>query len=108
MVVGRGDGGEHVGAVGFGFGAGEDEGVTEDGGVGVVATSNIVAKCRIAAICSVPNAGNGEAGDGLRSAAVSSRAASVAASADEVAGITALCGKNSTERDMRSERVLGM
>jgi len=91
-----------------GRGDGEEEGVTVDGGVGVVATSNIVAKCLIAAICSVPNAGNGDAGDGLRSAAVSSRAASVAASADEVAGITALCGKNSTERDMRSERVLGI
>ena len=108
MVVGRGDGVENGGIVGFGVGGGEEEGVTEDGGVGVVVTSNIVAKCLIAAICSVPNAGNGEAGDGLRSAAVSSRAASVAASADEVAGIFALCGKNSTERDMRSERVLGM
>ena len=61
-----------------------------DVGVCEVATSNIVANCLISAICSVPNAGNGEAGDGLSSAAVSSRAASVAASADEVAGITAL------------------
>ena len=79
-----------------------------DGGVGEVATSNIMAKCLIAAIYSVPNTGNGEAGDGFSSAAVSLRAASVAALADEVAGITASCGKNSTEREMRSERVLGM
>ena len=87
---------------------GEEEGVTVDGGVGEVATSNIVGKCLIAAICSVPNAGNDEASDGLSSAAVSSRAASVAASADEVASITALWGKNSTESDIRLERVLGI
>ena len=107
-TVGRGKGGDPGVVLDCGCGDGEEEGVTVDGGVGVVATLNIVANCLIAAICSVPNAGKGDAGDGLRRAAVSSRAASVAASADEVAGITALCGKNSTERDMRSDRVLGI
>ena len=91
-----------------GGGDGEAGGRDVGAGVGEAAASKIVANCFIAAICSVPNAGNGEAGDGLSSAAVSSRAASVAASADEVAGITVLWGGNSTEREMRSERVLGM
>ena len=83
-------------------------GVSVDVAVGEVATLKIVARCFIAAICSVPIVGKGDDGDGLRSAAVSSRAASVAASADEVAGMVALWGKNSTERDILSARVLGM
>ena len=66
------------------------------------------ASCFIAAICSVPREGNGEAGEGLERAMISSCAAAVAASAEEVAGMTALWGKNSTEREMRSERVEGM
>ena len=82
-------------------------GVAFVGVIGEVASSNIEASCLMAAICSVPNAGKGEAGEGWRSAAVSSRAASVAVSADEVAGIMALWGKNSTDREIRSERVLG-
>ena len=107
-TVGRGKGGDPGVVLDCGCGDGEEVGVTVDGGGGVVATLNIVANCLIAAICSVPNAGNGDAGDGLRRAAVSSRAASVAASAAEVAGMTALWGKNSTEREMRSARVDGM
>ena len=73
-----------------------------------VATLKIAARCFIAAICSVPIVGNGDAGAGLSRAAVSSRAASVAASAEEVAGMGTLWGKNSTERDILSARVVGM
>ena len=85
-----------------------ESGAVGEASVGEVATSKILARCFIAAICSVPRAGNGDAGDGLSSAAVSSRAASVAASADDVAGIGVLWGKNSTEREILSARVLGM
>ena len=56
----------------------------------------------------MPREGKGEAGEGLERAMISSCAAAVAASAEEVAGMTALWGKNSTEREMRSERVEGM
>ena len=41
----------------------------------------------------------------MERAMMSSCAAAVAASAEEVAGMMALWGKNSTEREMRSERV---
>ena len=37
-----------------------------------------------------------------------SRAAAVAAPADDVAGMGAACGKNPTNREILSERVLGM
>ena len=77
-------------------------------GEGVVATLKIAARYLIADICSVPIVGNGDAGDGCSSAAVSSRAASVAASVDEVAGMGVLWGKNSTEREILSARVEGM
>ena len=76
--------------------------------VGEAATLKITASCFIAAICSVPKNGNGDAGDGLSSAAVNSRAASVAVSADDVAGIAVAWGKNSTERDILSARVRGI
>ena len=76
--------------------------------VGEVATLKIAARCLIAAICSVPMVGNGDAGAGLSNAAVNPRAASVAASAEDVAGIGTLWGKNSTERDILSARVVGM
>jgi hypothetical protein len=83
-------------------------GVTVEVVMGEVATLKIVTRCFIAAICSDPIVGNGDAGDGFISAAVSSRAASVAASAEEVAGMVVLWGKNSTERDILSARVEGM
>ena len=78
------------------------------GKAGVVTTPKMAARSLIAAICSVPREGNGEAGAGLLRAAMSSCAAAVAASADEVAGILAAWGKNSTEREMRLAFVLGM
>ena len=89
-------------------GKGDVTGATGDSGVGEVVTLKMAASCFIAAICSVPKAGNGDAGDGLSSAAVSSRAASVAASAEEVVGMGVLWGKKSTEREILSARVLGM
>ena len=81
---------------------------TLGGTTGVVTMPKMAARSLIAAICSVPRVGNGEAGAGLLRAAMSSCAAAVAASAEEVAGILASWGKNSTEREMRSAFVLGI
>ena len=53
----------------------------------MVITPKMVARSFIAAICSVPRDGKGEAGAGLLRAVMSSRAAAVAASAEDVAGI---------------------
>ena len=50
-TVGRGNGGDPGVVLDCGCGDGEEVGVTVDGGVGVVATLNIVANCLIAAIC---------------------------------------------------------
>ena len=55
----------------------------------VVITPKMVARSFIAAICSVPRDGKGEAGAGLLRAVMSSRAAAVAALAEDVAGILA-------------------
>ena len=79
-----------------------------EGGAGVVATSKMVASCFIASICSVPRKGKGDDGEGLRRAAVSSRAAAVAVSADDVAGMGVAYGKNSIDRKILSEHILGM
>ena len=81
---------------------------TLGGTTGVVTMPKMVARSLSAAICSVPRVGNGDAGAGLLRAAMSSCAAAVAASAEEVAGILAAWGKNSTEREMRSAFVLGI
>ena len=81
---------------------------TLGGCTGMVLTSKMVANCFIAFICSVPREGNGDDGDGLRRATVSSFAAAVAASADDVAGMGVACGKNSTDLEILSERVSGM
>ena len=72
-----------------------------------VATLKIAASCLIAAICSVLKDGHSDAGDGLSSAAVNSRAASVAVSADDVASIVVACEKKS-KREILPARVLGM
>ena len=93
---------------GFCVGVGAVGGTIDATFVVEVATLNIAARCFIAAICSVPKDGDGDTGDGLSSAAVNSRAASVAASAEDVAGMGVLWGKNSTEREILSARVLGM
>ena len=85
--VARVDGHDGVGEYCVGVGSGGATFVEE------VATSKIAASCFIAAICSVLKDGNGDAGDGLRSAAINSRAASAAVSADDVAGIAVAWGK---------------
>ena len=61
-----------------------------------------------ARICSVPSVMNGEAGIGLRRASASMRAAVIALSVDDVAGIIMSCGKNSTVRAIRSALVFVM
>ena len=81
---------------------------TLGGGAGVVKTSKMVASYFIASICSVPREVKGDDGEELRRATVSSRAAAVAASTDDVAGMGVACGKNSADREILSERVLGI
>ena len=81
---------------------------TLGGAAGVVITPKMAARSLIAAICSVPREGNREAGARLLRTAMSSCAAAVAASAEEVAGILASWGKNSTEREMHLAFVLGI
>ena len=81
---------------------------TLGGGAGVVAPSKMIASCFIASICSVLREGKGNNGEGLRRATMSSRAAAVAASTYDVSGMGVVCGKNSTDREILSERVLGM
>ena len=76
--------------------------------VGVVVTLKIVASCLIVAICSVPRDRKGDNGAGLRRATVSSRAAAVAASTDDVAGMGAEWWKNLTYREVLLAWVLGM
>ena len=68
----------------------------------------MLVSCLIAAICSVPREGKGEAGEGLERAMMSSCVAAVAASAEGVADMVALWGKNSTDQEMRLEGVNGM
>ena len=67
---------------------------TLGGGADVVATSKMVASCFIASICSVSREVNGDDGERSRRATVSSHATAVTASADGVAVMVAVCGKN--------------
>ena len=76
--------------------------------VAPVVREKISANYRSACICVCAMGENGVAGCGFRSAAVSSAAASRAASADVVAGMLYRYGKNSTVRAIRSARVFGM
>ena len=75
---------------------------------GVVMTPKIDAIFLMASIFSVPRDGNGDAGEGLESAVISSCAADVAVSAEDVAGIVVLWGGNSTDQDICSALVLEM
>ena len=59
----------------------------------MVPTSKIDANCLITAIYLVSREGIGDDGAGLKRATVSSCAAAVAASADDVAGMGFPCGK---------------
>ena len=76
--------------------------------VAPVVCKKISANCRSADICSPAIRSNGAAGCGLRSVVVSCAAASHAASADVVVGMSYRYGKNSTVRAMRSALVFGM
>jgi len=61
---------------------------------GVVIIPKMVARSFIAAICSVPRDGKGEFREGLLGTVISSWAAAVAASAEDVAGILVAWGGN--------------
>ena len=63
------------------------------------------ASWRMARICAFTNERKGDAGAGLSSASASILAASAALSAEEVASMVVLCGKNSTVSTMRSDLV---
>ena len=76
--------------------------------VAPVVCAKISVNCRSADICSPAIGANGAAGCGLRSADVSCAAASHAASADVVIGMSYSYRNNSTVRAMRSALVFGM
>ena len=99
-----------LGAVTGGVSCGSAGGVLTTLGTGTVglstATAKILASWRRACNWLSPSAANGVAGVGFNSACVRSLAASRAASADDVLGMTEWKGKNSTVLAMRSEAVL--
>ena len=74
-------------------------------GLCVVAVWKIVASCSSAVICSLPMVAKGAAGAGSCNVWTRLRAAEVAASAEDVLGITQLWGKNWTTSDVRSDAV---
>ena len=84
-----------------------------EGGTGEVRSFRGVAVLKISANwCNAHKLGletsKGEVGDGFCSAVISSSAASVAASAEDVCSIGKLCGKKATVSESRWELVEGM
>ena len=79
------------------------------GGIGgAPVAAKMLASCRMASMVWVPKRANDAASAGFARASARRQAASVAASANDMAGMAPLCGKNWTVLMMRSTCVSGI